>query len=52
MKNIKRTGRGVAKVVMALLAGILLPILIWVALGAAVSHKARRPQPVLIPAIG
>ncbi len=52
MKNIKRTGRGIGKVVVALLAGILMPVMIWVALGAAVRQKTGRPHQVLVPALG
>ncbi len=44
MKRIKRIGWGVGKVVLALLAGILMPILIWVALGAAVTQKLREKR--------
>ncbi len=44
MKNIKRTGRGVGKVVLALLAGILMPVMIWVALGAFLTQKIREKR--------
>ncbi len=44
MKRIKRIGWGVGKVVLALLGGILMPILIWVALGAFLTQKIREKR--------
>lgn len=41
MERTKRITRGAGKVMLALLAGILFPILIWVALGVALYHKER-----------
>ncbi len=54
MKRIKRVAGGIGKVVLALIAGILFPIMIWVALGVAVSQKLRerKPERVLTPTIG
>jgi len=53
MKEIKRIGRGVGKVVLVLLAGILMPILVWVALGASLTQKIRekRQQRMSAPTI-
>ncbi len=44
MKEIKRIGRGIGKVFLALLGGILMPILIWVALGAFLTQKIREKR--------
>ncbi len=44
MKTIKRIGRGVGKVVLALLGGILMPVMIWVALGAFLTQKIREKR--------
>lgn len=41
MEKIMQSVRGVGKVLLALLGGILFPILIWVALGVAVYQKVR-----------
>ena len=54
MERIKRVAGGTGKVVLALIGGILFPILIWVALGVAVNQKLRerRPQRAPAPTIG
>ena len=54
MKGMKKVARGVGKVVLALLAGVLMPILIWVALGVALNQKLRgkEVQRVPVPTIG
>ncbi len=54
MERIKRITGGTGKVILALLGGILFPILIWVALGVAINQKLRerRPQRVAAPTIG
>ena len=44
MERTKKLARGIGKVILALLAGILMPILIWVALGVAVNQKIRQRQ--------
>ncbi len=36
-----RVAREVRKVLLALLCGVLMPVLMWVALGAAITWKAR-----------
>jgi hypothetical protein len=41
MEKMMQSVRGVGKVLLALLGGILFPILIWVALGVAVYQKVR-----------
>ena len=41
MKGIKQFAKGVGKVTLAMVGGVLFPVLIWVALGVAVSQKAR-----------
>ena len=50
MKGTKQIARGTGKVMLALLGGILMPILIWVALGVAISHKLRERAPQRKPA--
>jgi hypothetical protein len=58
MEKMMQSVRGVGKVLLALLGGILFPILIWVALGVAVYQKVReravqrKPTPTIgeIPA--
>ncbi len=54
MKGTKQIARGTGKVMLALLGGILMPILIWVAFGVAISQKAREriPQRKPAPTIG
>ncbi len=54
MERIKRVAGGIGKVILALLGGILFPILIWVALGVAVNQKLRerKPQRAPTPTIG
>lgn len=42
MKRTKRITRGIGKVVLALLGAVLMPILIWVALAAAMRQGTRR----------
>ena len=54
MKTMKQITLGAGKVGLALLAGVLFPVLIWVALGVAVSQRiaekrVRRPA---VPAVG
>jgi hypothetical protein len=44
MKEIKRVAQGTGKVILALLTGILMPILIWVALGVAINQKLREKK--------
>ena len=41
MERVKQIARGTGKVILALLGGILMPILIWVALGVAVNQWVR-----------
>ncbi len=54
MDRIKKIAGGVGKVMLALLGGVLMPILLWVALGAAITQKIRerRARRVLPPSIG
>ncbi len=53
MKEMMKGTQGTAKVMLALLGGILMPILIWVALGVAICQKVRRaPQRKTSPTIG
>ena len=43
MKTMKRIAQGTGKVALAILVGVLMPVLIWVALGVAVNQKMRQP---------
>ena len=54
MERAKQIVRGGGKVILALLGGILMPILIWVALGTAVYQRVRekRAQRKPAPTIG
>ncbi len=54
MERMKRITKATGKVLLALLAGVLMPILIWVALGVVINQKIRerRPQRVPAPTIG
>lgn len=54
MGKMKQITRGIGKVILALLGGVLMPILIWVALGVAVYKKVydKRVQRELMPTIG
>ncbi len=54
MKTIMKGTRNTAEIMLALLGGILMPILIWVAFGVAISQKlrARVPQRKVTPTIG
>jgi len=54
MERVKQIVRGGGKVILALLGGILMPILIWVALGTAVYQRVRekRAQREPAPTIG
>ena len=40
-----RIAKGTGKVALAVLVGVLMPVLIWVALGVAVTRKMRQPAP-------
>ena len=50
MERMMKTTKGAGKVMLAVLGGILMPILIWVALGVAISHKIRERAPQRKPA--
>ena len=39
MERTKRVVKGMGKVILALLTGVLMPLLIWVALGTAINRK-------------
>jgi len=54
MEKAKQIARGAGKVILALLGGVLMPILIWVALGVAVNQRLRerRVQRKPAPTIG
>ena len=41
MKGTMKVLKGIGKVILVLLTGILMPILIWVALGVALNQKLR-----------
>ncbi len=45
MKGMKRTTRGIGKVILALLGGVLIPVLIWMAFGIAVTQRVRGKEP-------
>ena len=42
MERMKRAMRGTGKVMLAVLAGVLMPVLIWIALGVAMNQKLRQ----------
>ncbi len=44
MNKMNGIAKGTGKVFLALLGGILFPILIWVALGVAINQKLRAPK--------
>lgn len=54
MERMMRIARGTGKVMLAILAGALMPILIWVALGVAVYQvmRQRQVQRKPVPTIG
>ena len=52
MKGTKKIGRVTGKVTLALLAGVLMPILIWVALGAAIYQGAKAHKAQTVPTFG
>ena len=44
MKELIKITRGIGKVILALLGAILMPILIWIALGVAINKKLREKE--------
>ncbi len=42
MKTVAKIGKTAGKVVLALLGGVFMPVLIWVALGVAVTHGTAK----------
>ena len=44
MKGMTKIARGTGKVFLALVGGILMPILIWIALGVALNKKLREKE--------
>ena len=54
MKEIKKIAKGAGKVILVLLIGVLMPILIWVALGVAINLKLheKRVKQTTAPTIG
>ena len=54
MKNIMKVAKGIGKVVIAILTGIMMPILLWVGLGVALNQKLRAKKHVTetAPTIG
>ncbi|MFH1382078.1 MAG: hypothetical protein ABIH70_04205 [Chloroflexota bacterium] len=54
MKKTMNIAIGTGKVVLALMTGILMPILIWVAFGVAMNQKLRKlsAERKVAPAIG
>ena len=45
MKTMKEITQGTGKVGLALLGGVLFPVLIWVALGVAAGQRVREGRP-------
>ena len=41
MEKTKNIAKGTAKVILALATGVLMPVLIWVAMGVAINRKMR-----------
>ncbi len=41
MNGMMKAAKGTGKVLLAILAGVLMPIMIWVALGVALNKKLR-----------
>jgi len=54
MKGMIKVARGTGKVVLALLAAVFMPVLIWVALGVALNKKLREKEArqAEVPTIG
>jgi hypothetical protein len=54
MKVMIKVAKGTGKVILALLTGILMPILIWVALGVALNQRTREKKlkPAAAPTMG
>ncbi|OGO19779.1 MAG: hypothetical protein A2144_13115 [Chloroflexi bacterium RBG_16_50_9] len=54
MKTIMKIAKGTGKVILALLTGVLMPILIWVALGVALNKKLaeKKVKEATAPTIG
>lgn len=54
MEKAMKITKGASKVTLALLAGVLMPVLLWIALGVAADHKlqGRRLQRKAAPTIG
>lgn len=45
MERTKKVLRGAGKVILALLMGVFMPILVWVALGVAIQQEVRQRKP-------
>jgi len=54
MKTIRKIALGIGKVLAAIIGCVLMPILIWVALGVAIYQKRHQPQTrrELVPTLG
>ena len=54
MNTIKKIAKGTGKVILALVTGMLMPILIWVALGVIINQKMqeKKTRQVTAPTIG
>lgn len=54
MKGTKKVLRGTGKVILALLTGVFMPILVWVALGVAIKQEVRqrKSKQAPVPTIG
>jgi len=44
MKTNKKIALGIGKVTLAILGGVLMPVLIWVALGVAINQKVHHKE--------
>lgn len=44
MKTLKKAALDTGKVILAILGGIMMPVLIWVALGAAIYQKVHQEK--------
>jgi hypothetical protein len=54
MKKTKKIALGLGKITLAIVGGILMPVLIWVALGAAIYQKVhqKKAQTKAVPTLG
>ena len=52
MEKTQGMALGIGKVILVILGGVLMPVLIFVALGAAIYQKAHETQRETVPAFG